>query len=140
MTYENILGGAGEFNFYITAVYDQENESDASNIETVIWDGTGTGNPLIPIANALYQNSPNPFNPETKMNFDLKSDEFVSLEIYNMKGQKVRQLISDQLSSGHHSVVWNGKDDNDKTVSSGIYFYKLKSEDFQATKKMLLMK
>ena len=139
-TYEDILESAGEYGYYITAEYDQENESDASNTEVVTWDGTGTNDPLIPIANALYQNSPNPFNPETKISFDLKENNQVSLEIYNMRGQKVKQLVSDQLAAGQHSIVWNGKDDNNKTVSSGIYFYKITTADFQATRKMLLMK
>jgi len=67
-------------------------------------------------------------------------NNYVSLEIYNMKGQKVKQLVSGQLSAGQHSIVWNGKDDNNKTVSSGIYFYKFKTSDYQATKKMLLLK
>jgi flagellar hook capping protein FlgD len=90
--------------------------------------------------NVLHQNSPNPFNPETKISFDLKSDSNVILEIYNMKGQIVRSLINEPLSAGNHFMVWNGQDDNNKKVSSGIYFYKIKTPDFQATRKMLLMK
>jgi hypothetical protein len=140
LTYEDILDNAGEYEYYVTAAYDQENESEASNTETVFWDGTDSGNLLIPTINALYQNSPNPFNPDTKISFDLKDDQLVSLVIYNMKGQKVRQLVCNQLSTGRHSLVWNGKDDNNKLVSSGIYFYKIKAEEFQKTKKMLLMK
>ena len=62
------------------------------------------------------------------------------LEIYNLRGQKVKQLISSQLSAGQHSVIWNGRDDNGKLATSGIYFYKLKTDDFQQTKKMILMK
>ncbi|MDO9577039.1 MAG: FlgD immunoglobulin-like domain containing protein, partial [Candidatus Cloacimonadales bacterium] len=138
--YEDILETAGEYSYYMTAVYDQGNESEASNTETVIWDGTGSDDPLIPLVNALYQNSPNPFNPETKISFDLKEEWQVNLEIYNMKGQKVRTLISAQLSTGQHSVIWNGKDDAGKPVSSGIYFYKIKAGEFQQTRKMLLMK
>jgi len=88
----------------------------------------------------LKQNYPNPFNPETNISFDLKDDAHVNLEIYNVKGQRVKQIINSQISAGKHSVVWNGKDDNDKTVSSGINFYKFKTEDYQATKKMLLLK
>ncbi|MCK5051126.1 MAG: T9SS type A sorting domain-containing protein [Candidatus Cloacimonetes bacterium] len=140
MVYEDILEEAGEYEYYITAMYDQENESEASNIEIVIWDGTEIDDPLIPIANALYQNSPNPFNPHTRISFDLMDDAQVSLEIFNMKGQKVKQLINSQFSAGQHSAIWNGKDDNNKTVSSGIYFYKFKTGDYQATKKMLLLK
>jgi len=86
------------------------------------------------------QNYPNPFNPATSISFSLPVGRNIELEIYNMKGQKVRQLISDQRSAGQHSVFWNGKDDNNKTVSSGIYFYKIKAGEFQSTRKMLLMK
>jgi len=140
LTYEDILEEAGQFDYCITAVYDQENESDASNIETIIWDGAETDDPLSPLSNVLHQNSPNPFNPETIISFDLKDDALVNLEIYNMKGQKVKQLVNSSISAGQHSVVWNGKDDNEKTVSSGIYFYQFKTGEYQATKKMLLLK
>jgi predicted outer membrane repeat protein len=88
----------------------------------------------------LHQNYPNPFNPSTTINYSLKENANVSLNIYNIKGQKVKQLVSEQLSAGQHSVVWNGKDNNGKSVSSGIYFYKLKAGDFQKVKKMILMK
>ncbi len=140
LTYEDILEAAGQYDYCITAVYEQENESETSNVEVVNWDGTNVDDPLIPIVNALYQNSPNPFNPETMISFDLKNEAQVSLEIYNMRGQRVKQLVNSQISAGQHSVVWNGKDDNDKTVSSGIYFYQIKTDSYQATKKMLLLK
>ena len=55
-------------------------------------------------------------------------------------GMDEMQLVNNQLSAGQHSIIWNGKDDNNKTVSSGIYFYKIKLGDFQATRKMLMMK
>jgi len=88
----------------------------------------------------LKQNFPNPFNPTTTISYQLPENCKVELAIYNIKGQKVKQLVSDQLSVGQHSVVWNGKDNNGKSVSSGIYFYKLKSGSFEKTKKMILMK
>ena len=138
--YQDILPAAGEYEYYITAMYAQENESDPSNTETITWDGTGSDDPMLPQVNALYQNSPNPFNPETRINFDLKSDVQVSLEIYNMKGQKVKQLVNDQLSARQHSVVWDGEDSNNKRVSSGIYLYRLQTPTKILTKKMLLLK
>jgi len=95
---------------------------------------------ILPINCLLYQNYPNPFNPSTKINYSLKENSKVSLNIYNIKGQKVRQLVSDQLSAGQHSVIWNGKDDNGKAVSSGIYFYKLKADNYTNTKRMILLK
>ena len=102
---------------------------------------------LIPLVTKLNQNYPNPFNPSgagrsptTTINYSLKENSKVSLNIYNIKGQKVKTLISDQLSASDHSVVWNGRDENNNPVSSGIYFYKLKTANFEKTRKMILIK
>jgi len=100
----------------------------------------GTSENLIPLVTKLNQNYPNPFNPSTTINYSLKENSKVLLSIYNIKGQKVKQLIRDQLSTGQHSVVWNGKDDNDKPVSSGVYFYRLYTGDNEKIRKMILMK
>ena len=107
-----------------------------------------TNENLIPLITKLNQNYPNPFNPTTTINYSLKENGKVSLNIYNIKGQKVKQLVSNsacqlsagQLSAGQHSVIWNGKDDNNKSVASGIYFYKLKTDNFEKTKKMILLR
>ncbi|HPR18437.1 MAG TPA: FlgD immunoglobulin-like domain containing protein, partial [Candidatus Cloacimonadota bacterium] len=140
-SYEDVLPSAGEYIYYVTAQYEQESESAASNQVTVIWDGLGSDDPLEPCVNALYQNSPNPFNPETTITFSVtQSSAFATLEIFNMKGQKVKTLVNTTLSAGRHAIVWNGEDDDGKVVSSGIYFYKLRSGDFQKTRKMLLLK
>ncbi|MDO9578310.1 MAG: T9SS type A sorting domain-containing protein [Candidatus Cloacimonadales bacterium] len=88
----------------------------------------------------LHGNYPNPFNPETNISFSIPTDQELSLNIYNMKGQKVRELISGQFASGSHSVVWDGKDENGRQVSSGLYFYKLKTDEKEISKKMLLLK
>ena len=88
----------------------------------------------------IYQNYPNPFNPETTISFQLPENSKVKLTVYNLKGQKVKQLVSDQLSAGQHSVVWDGTDQTNKSVSSGIYLYKLKTTNFEKTKKMILIK
>ncbi len=86
---------------------------------------------------------PNPFNPETTISFNLTIDntEGTEIHIYNIKGQKVKQLIGDQLSAGQHKAVWNGKDINGKNVATGIYLFELKSDGIvQKTKKGLLLK
>ncbi|MDA3814597.1 MAG: T9SS type A sorting domain-containing protein [Candidatus Cloacimonetes bacterium] len=86
-------------------------------------------------------NYPNPFNPTTTISFSVtQTSSFVTLSVYNIKGQKIKTLISDQLSAGQHSVVWDGRDSNNKQVSSGIYFYKFSNEKKSLHKKMLLMK
>jgi len=95
---------------------------------------------LIPLVSELNQNYPNPFNPSTTIEYSFVQDSFVQLSIYNIKGQKVRQLVSDQLPAGQHSVIWNGNNDNNKPVSSGVYFYKLKTDNSEKMKKMILIK
>jgi len=104
------------------------------------WQGTLIDDNLIPLIAKLNQNYPNPFNPTTTINYSLKERSKVSLNIFNIKGQKVKQLVSEQLSAGQHTVIWNGRDDNGKSVSSGIYFYKLKTDYYEKTRKMILMK
>jgi len=100
----------------------------------------GANEDLIPVITKFYQNYPNPFNPTTTIIYSLKENSKVSLNIYNIKGQIVKQLIKEELSAGKHTVVWNGKDDNYKSVSSGIYFHKLKTNNYEKVKKMIMIK
>ena len=89
---------------------------------------------------SLY-NYPNPFNPETIISFSIPNQSNVELTVFNFKGQKVKQLVSDQLSAGQHNVVWNGRDEKNLSVSSGIYLYKLKvNDETLATRKCILLK
>ncbi|MFO7659402.1 MAG: S8 family serine peptidase [Candidatus Cloacimonadaceae bacterium] len=88
----------------------------------------------------LSGNYPNPFNPETTISYSIKNSAEVSIDIYNLKGQKVRTLVSDKKAAGNHSVVWNGTDDSNKPVSSGVYFYRMQAGVYSSTRKMMLMK
>ncbi|MCD4818963.1 MAG: T9SS type A sorting domain-containing protein [Candidatus Cloacimonetes bacterium] len=110
---------------------------------------SGVDVPEIQNINSLSANYPNPFNPETTISFKISSRVLenptrdfknTELTIYNIKGQKVKTLVNEQLSAGQHTVIWNGTDDYDKPVSSGIFFYKLKVGSFEQTKKMLMIK
>lgn len=89
---------------------------------------------------SLIGNYPNPFNPETSIVFSLKEQGHVELEIYNIKGQKVKSLIDRKLEAGKHSIVWDGKDSNNNKVSSGIYLYRMKNGKVTKSKKMILLK
>ncbi len=91
-------------------------------------------------ANVTLSNYPNPFNPTTTISLSLPEDCNVELSIYNVRGQKVKTLTNEILVKGLHSIEWNGKDNNNKTVSSGIYFYKVSTDKETATRKMLLLK
>jgi len=81
---------------------------------------------------------PNPFNPTTTISFGVKERETAKLEIFNARGQKVRSFGN--FNAGTHEVVWNGKNDQDNIVSSGVFFYRLKSETTEQVRKMLLLK
>ena len=129
----------GIYEYYVTAVYSGDYESEPSNIVTI--EQTSTENSLTSIRTELIGNYPNPFNPETTISFSTtESTENTEIAIYNMKGQKVRTLVNEILPAGQHSVVWEGKDEKEEPVSSGIYFYKLKTEDYESVKKMIMMK
>lgn len=86
------------------------------------------------------ENYPNPFNPVTTISFQLKEASSVSLEIFNQKGQKVRTLLNKELPVGTHKLVWDGRDMSGRTMASGIYFYKIRSDKGMTTRKMCLMK
>jgi len=91
--------------------------------------------------NYLFQNSPNPFNPETTIRFTTENTEKkTEITIYNLKGQMIKKIEIRNLKLGINEVIWNGTDDNNKPVSSGIYFYKLRSGDYQEIRKMILLK
>jgi hypothetical protein len=88
----------------------------------------------------LFQNYPNPFNPETRIRYDLPQAGNVTLSVYNVLGQRVRVLVDEFQDAGRKSVTWDGRDDRGEEAASGIYFYKIKAEDFQMTMKMVLLK
>ncbi len=94
----------------------------------------------LPEAYKLEQNYPNPFNPNTTIRFETPITTNVSLNIYNIKGQLVRSLFNETLNAGRHTIHWDGKDNNEKELSSGIYLYRLEAEDYNITNSMLLLK
>ncbi len=83
---------------------------------------------------------PNPFNPQSTIEYYVPKRGLVDVSVYNVKGQKVRILMNKLHNQGTYSIVWDGKDSNNKPVSSGIYFYNVKTEDQIQTKKCILMK
>ncbi|GAB4344023.1 MAG: hypothetical protein Kow0037_32450 [Calditrichia bacterium] len=96
----------------------------------------------LPLANRieLFQNYPNPFNPSTAIEYWLPAAEPVELVIYNVLGEKVRQLVSGQRESGLHRMVWDGRDETGQRVASGVYLYQLKTPSLTRTKKMMLVR
>ncbi len=95
---------------------------------------------LIPGRYQLYDNYPNPFNPTTTISYDLPKTTAVRLDIYNILGRHVQTLVDETQAAGHYDVTWEGKNGSGRTVSSGIYFYKLSTGDYTESKKMTLLK
>jgi len=94
----------------------------------------------LPTEFALNQNFPNPFNPETTISYDLADGGRVELSIFNVMGQQVKQLVSEEQPAGRYSVVWDGRDAIGRNVASGVYFYRLNATQFNAVRKLMLLK
>ena len=95
----------------------------------------------VPEKISLKQNYPNPFNPTTMIGFTLAENELISLNIFDIKGRLVKTLIdNEQLSNGDYQIIWNGKNNFEEYMPSGMYLYKLKSKNHLKMKKMILMK
>jgi hypothetical protein len=123
--------------------YVQENiaiTADETHTLNIMMDALPNQDDNLQLVTRLKGNHPNPFNPETTISFELKQRTQVSLKIYNLRGQLICSLLDDQIDAGNHSIVWNGTDRHGKTVSSGIYYYRLQVADYKATRSMVLMK
>ncbi len=88
----------------------------------------------------LSQNFPNPFNPTTTIEFEISQPSNVKVNIYDVAGRMIKELINEQKNTGKYSVTWNGKDNYGNTVASGNYFYQIISGDYIQAKKMILLK
>ena len=94
----------------------------------------------IPENFALYDNYPNPFNPQTRIDFGLPEEGLVELKIYDVMGREIITLVNDVLQPGYKSVQWNATNKTGQPVSAGMYFYALRVKDFTQIKKMVLLK
>jgi len=101
---------------------------------------SGETESVLPKEYALDQNFPNPFNPNTRIRFALPAETQLRLTVFNVLGQKVRQLADGIYPAGTHDIVWDGKNDQGTRVGSGMYFYRFESDVFNQTRKMLLIK
>jgi hypothetical protein len=140
-----VLGGEWGQNFTVKTYDFDENMLNEYTVglyatDIKIFDtGTGTNNNEVVKTDFQLNNYPNPFNPTTTITFNLTAEDAknAKLEIYNLKGQKIRKY---SIFNNQSSIIWNGTDENNQPVSSGIYFYTLKSGNYTSTKKMILMK
>ena len=128
----------GNYEYWITAVDLNGNESDPSIIVTVT---LAIDNGLaVPIEFALQQNYPNPFNPSTQIQYALPTDANVTIAIYDLVGRQIRTLVNQQVTAGYHSTLWNATNNMGSPVSAGVYIYTITANDFRDVKKMILLK
>ena len=94
----------------------------------------------LPKAFSLEQSFPNPFNPTTTIQYSLPEALRVSLKIYNISGQVVRDLVNEHQDAGKHQIIWDGLDSSGGLIANGVYFYELRAGENRALRKMLLLK
>jgi len=129
--HQTSAAGGQTFAPYFTAGYvDIKSATDAGEEDEFI----------LPNEYSLAQNNPNPFNPSTKIQFELPRAGHIRLTVFNVLGQTVRTLCDEKLPGGKHSVIFDGKNNNGGKIASGIYFYRLEAGDFTQSKKMILLK
>ena len=115
--------------------------TDAASGMTVLSKRLATPAPEAPPLNtALLPARPNPFNPKTEISFTLRQPGKVSLAIYNLRGQRVRQLLDETCTTGTHKLEWAGTDDNDRVVPSGVYLARMQADGSNLSQRLLLVK
>ncbi len=127
-------------NYYIYANMRIVHEHGIIKVPFTMNDRVAINENIVSSKDIELSNYPNPFNPETTIEFSIQKQGDTKLDIYNLKGQHIKQLVNMCLSEGKHSVLWNGTDCNNHHVSSGIYIYKLDTGDRVKSDKMILLK
>lgn len=127
--------------YYYLKQIDLDGSSSRSQVVEVFFGSTVVDQGLVPLANALAQNFPNPFNPETTIRFDLAEAATVTVTVYDAAGQTVLTLVDgEHLSAGNYSRIWDGLNQNGEAVGSGVYFYEMNAGKFNSMKKMTLVR
>ena len=143
MTYTDTDLEPGTYEYYITAQF-EEGESDPSNSVNV--EIVTAGEDESSFTNNLLSCYPNPFNLKSKdtdattIDFTLKNRNRVLLEIYNIRGKKVKTLANREFNRGNSSIIWKGENSEGKEVGSGVYFYRMETKNYQSIKKLLIVK
>ena len=126
---------------FVTDGLDTVSSDDSTRYLTLVIDQLGNElSALQPNRFSLYQNYPNPFNPVTTITFELAKSEFVSLNVYDVNGYLIKNLINKEKNQGQYNVNWNGNNSANENVAGGVYFYRIDTESYSSTKKMILLK
>ncbi len=88
----------------------------------------------------IFQNYPNPFNSQTRIDYHLPTSAYINIDVYDLKGRYIKKLVDEYMMSGSHSVVWNGKDNYNNSLSSGVYIISFKADDIIKMRKVVFAK
>jgi len=113
-------------------------EVDEKDGSRILFETAGITAPAMPLT--LFQNTPNPFNPSTAIAFYLPQRSHVRIDVYDVAGRLITTLVDETRPAGRHSVDWNGQDDAGRTAASGVYFYRMRADKFEQTRKMVLLR
>jgi len=128
------------YRYFVTAIYDNDESAQSNEIEFFVEAVSNEDNDVVPLVTEMTGNYPNPFNPTTNIAFSVSETQNIKITVFNIKGQLVKELINEPVESGYHNILWNGKDTNNKQVSTGVYFMKFDSKEIHQIRKSLLLK
>lgn len=134
------LGAPADSAYYRVSAIDSDGYASGYSNEAFLDPPTAAQGDVVRYHNRLLQNVPNPFNPSTVIHYELEQRANVTLAVYNVAGQKVKNLVSAVQPEGAHKVAWDGTNDRGHRVASGLYFYRLQAGGFVKTRKMILLK
>ncbi len=129
----------GNYIYWVKAAYNVGLSPSSNEIVVTSYSNVDDNND-IPLFTELRGNYPNPFNPETRIDFSLTVREQVKIDIFDIRGRKVITLLDNQMEAGYHSIYWNGQNGSGREAGSGIYFYRMQAGGYQDLRKMILMK
>ena len=125
---------------------DDQSIPGATNLSDLTWGVTAivtdlaTDAPQVVLRTQLHHNVPNPFNPTTTIAFDLAVAQRVQLFVFDSRGRHIRSLVEDEMNAGQHRVLWDGRDQAGRSMASGIYFYRMRTAQFEQTQRMTLIR
>ncbi len=130
----------GTYTYFVTAIY-QGGESQASNVVYVQVPSVSTEpNPVLPLTTNLRCVYPNPFLGATGISYSLAKDMIVSVIVYDLAGKRIRTLVQGMVGRGEHSIVWDGTDEDRRTVSAGLYLCRMTTSHFTAQRSLVMLR